>query len=289
MKRLGKLFRLGGFGEGGIDGFARKFLPPDSPNDGTKQRWKINALGQKVPDQGSTPSEIRNQFVEALNSTSSEATIDRENYLRALGLLAEKGDAEAAEVLLLYIEDANDNIRQTAINNLSFVANRPSHPISKKVLERIASSLADPERSIRETIIDIHEKSNLARDISDVETEIQPAHRQDILNARTAAWKQVRDYAIALNAHSKLLLGLLALVSHPVLPVRISTWELLRRSSSDIAGSRIHQIVLLECQASEHRLREAARAFQPAMRAGEDAEAGAVPRTATSNPVRRRE
>ena len=166
MSRLAK-FLLGGFGDGGLDGFARKLLPPESSHDGSKQRWKVNALGQKVPEV------IQKQYEEILNHANPDPD-EKQTYLRALGLLAEKGDTDAADTLKQHLEDENAYVQLPALNNLSGVAKIPTHVRSKKILDRLFSSLTDSEPSILMKEIEIYEESNILRDSSEVSSETLP-------------------------------------------------------------------------------------------------------------------
>jgi len=268
MVHLSKLLKLGGFSEqiklthvAAVEhfGFARKTMPPDTPHSEDKTRWRVSALGIKVVDTGTPVAVTRALYMEAAEKTYAipeDATkrdrtalvSERCDHVRTICALAEKGDEPSGDYLLTVLEkDPSPEVRKTVLSKLIFAARGVSTPYHRKLMAGTMEAVADPVAEIRGLAIVLHEHSIRNWDNSEVQVQILPQKRKDVVLLRgecTApgpvqamgahwrgkpavgggAWQQVRDLAMAVK-NRDLIIGVVNMMMHPVLPVRIAAWE----------------------------------------------------------------
>ena len=239
-------------------GFARKTLPPDTPHNDNKQRWAVNNFGQKVIDEGTPIEEIRTRWIAAVEKTYEipedfsiaqlEALVDeRCDLVRTLCTLAEKGDEPSGDYLLkILAQDPAQAVRKTVLSKFMFAARGPQTPYHARMVEGTLVALADPVSDIRGMVVVVHERATREWDLGEVRAQLPPQKVKTVaarrgecempgapaksMYAKTGSkdssgpWAQVRDLAMAMQ-DKDLLLGVVNMLRHPVLPVRIAAWE----------------------------------------------------------------
>lgn len=262
-------------------GFARKEIPPDTPHSDNKTRWSVNALGQAVVDTG-TPVEItRALYIDAAEKTfeiPEFATVrerqqlvdERCDHVRVLCALAEKGDEPSGEYLLTALtKDPATEVRETVLSKLMFAARGPRTPYHRKLVEGSAVALSDDVANLRGLATVLQERAVRDQDNAEVQIQIKPQKRKDVMTSRgecTApgqaqdagtysrgkslgggAWQQVRDLAMAVQDRD-LIHGVVNMMLHPVLPVRIAAWETFGAKDTTSTKGRCREVEALAYQ-----------------------------------------
>lgn len=283
MVHLKKILKLGGFADIGerlqYFGFARKTMPPDTPHDENKTRWRVNNLGQKVEDAGTPGGEIREKYIHAIENTPDE--VARTDIVRAVGVMAEKGDEEAGKYLLgLLKTDRSPQVRKTILTKMGFAFKAQVGPFSKIVLAGIRYSVADDESALRGMTVDLLNAASKQVDEHDLNASIKPQNRRTCFLSRDAAWAHVKGIAQAINS-STLILGLVDMMAHAVLPVRMTCWEVLGGKDATATTGRCRELeqrlyrrklALARCSADVLRCQQKVEdAFEEAMEQSRDA------------------
>jgi hypothetical protein len=287
MVLLSKILKLGGFSDQikllktQIEhlGFAKKALPPDTPHLGDKQRWAVNALGQKVVDTG-TPVEVtRALYIGAAEKTYAIPELaslreryglikDRCDHVRTLAAMAEKGDEPSADYLVSLLQrDPVPAVRKTALLGLAFAARGPRTPYNMRLIDGVVASVSDEVAEIRGMAVVLKERALREWDLSEIQVLIKPPKRKDVAGRRGectmvgeeqertrgnqptggGAWQQVRDLAMA-TSNASLMIGVLGLMSHPVLPVRMAAWSTFGSKSNTSTRGRCRELEVLAYQ-----------------------------------------
>ena len=264
-------------------GFARKQLPPDTPHAENKTRWTVNTLGQKVVDTGTPIEQEREKWIseadktyaipeDASMSDRQELITKRCDYIRTLCALAEKGDEPTGDYLLQVLEkDPSPEVRKTVLHKLVFAARGPTTPYHRKVVKGTLVALSDVVAEIRGLVTWLQEQSIREWDHQEVRTQIKPQRHKQLIARRgqcTApgqisdgghyarlnkaaegggAWQQVRDLAMAVN-DKFLVSGVIDMMTHPVLPVRMAAWETFGAEISGGAKGRCRELEALSYQ-----------------------------------------
>jgi hypothetical protein len=287
MVLLSKILKLGGFSDQikvlktQIEhlGFAKKALPPDTPHLEDKPRWAVNALGQKVVDTG-TPVEVtRALYIGAAEKTYAipelmslreryAMILDRCDHVRTLAALAEKGDEPSGDYLVSILKrDTAAAVRKTALLGLAFAARGPRTPYNTRLIDGVAASVSDEVAEIRGMAVVLKERALREWDLSEIHVLINPPKRKDVAGRRGectmvgqeqaiargnqptggGAWQQVRDLAMA-TSNANLMIGVLGLMSHPVLPVRMAAWSTFGSKSNTSTRGRCRELEVLAYQ-----------------------------------------
>lgn len=214
--------------------------PPDTPHDENKTRWRVNNLGQKVEDAGTPGGEIREKYIHAIENTPDE--VARTDIVRAVGVMAEKGDEEAGKYLLgLLKTDRSPQVRKTILTKMGFAFKAQVGPFSKIVLAGIRYSVADDESALRGMTVDLLNAASKQVDEHDLNASIKPQNRRTCFLSRDAAWAHVKGIAQAINS-STLILGLVDMMAHAVLPVRMTCWEVLGGKDATATTGRCREL-----------------------------------------------
>lgn len=263
-------------------GFAKKLLPPDTPHSEDKPRWIVNALGQKVIDTGTPVETIRELYKEATEKTYAipetatihdrrQLIVERCDHIRHICALAEKGDEGSGEYLLeVLAKDPATEVRKTILSKIIFAARGPSTPYNIKMIDGSLFAIADEVAEIRGLAAVLQERAIREWDFSEVHVLIPPQKRKDIVTRRgecsapgaaidqgpysrgkdtvgSGAWQQVRDLAMAVQ-EKDLLVGVINMMRHPVLPVRIAAWETFGANDAGSTKGRCRELEALSYQ-----------------------------------------
>lgn len=263
-------------------GFARKALPPDTPHAEDKPRWSVNALGIKVVDTGTPVAVTRALYVAAAEKTyaipddasmNERGALERErcDHVRTICAMAEKGDEPSGDYLLTLLEkDPSPAVRKTVLSKFIFAARGAPTPYHRKMVEGTLVAVADPVAEIRGLATVLQERAIREWDNSEVQVQIPPQKRKDVVSRRgecTApgpvedpgalsrgkpavgggAWQQVRDLAMAVQDRD-LLVGVMNMMVHPVLPVRIAAWETFGAKDASSTKGRCRELEALSYQ-----------------------------------------
>jgi hypothetical protein len=262
-------------------GFAKKSLPPDTPHSEDKTRWSVNALGQKVVDTG-TPVEVtRTLYINAAEKTFTvpqraslqERTVlieERCDYVLAICALAEKGDEPSGDYLVSLLQkDPVPTVRKLVLSQLAFAARGPRTPYNRRLIDAVLGSIADEVAEIRGMTVALHERAIREWDLAEIQVLIKPQKRKDVASRRGectmvgeavdaqargrqqpvggGAWQQVRDTTMAI-LDPVLMAGVLEMMSHPVLPVRMAAWDTFGGKSNSSTKGRCRELEVLAYQ-----------------------------------------
>jgi hypothetical protein len=264
-----KMLKLGGFSKvvnGGTtehEGFAKKQLPPDTPHREDKERWRINQLGQAVPDEGVPQEKLRQMYVDAFLQEEDEE--ERADHVRSLGTMAEQGDQECAKVLLSWLETTKSAlIRKQILRKLVWAGKTPHIARCREIIEGIKVCITDDEASIRGMMVETLDFAVGKSDTAEIDNVVPVDKRPEVSKLRGTAWHKMREVALALSERV-LMSGLLTLFTHAVLPVRMATWCLFTEKLDVVQLSRCK-----EFERRMHRRRLAMAQAQKEMQAAAD-------------------
>ncbi|KAJ1488416.1 hypothetical protein T484DRAFT_1887417, partial [Baffinella frigidus] len=236
-----KMKKLGGFSEmlaGGrmAEGFARKMVPPDTPHREDKKRWRIDALGRAVPDEGIPQDKLRQLYIDAFLAEEDEE--ECADHVRSLGTMAEQGDFECAKVLLSWLAtNKSANLRKQILRKLVFAAKTPQVANCREILIGIQVCIEDEKAAIRGMMLETLDFAAQKVDMLEIETLVPHSKRAETNKMRGRAWHKVRELGLALSQRT-LMSCIISLFTHAVLPVRMSVWYLFYEALDTVSLSR---------------------------------------------------